>query len=78
MEQRRVFARASSGVLRHHVVGGVHVQTVLRRDASSDGRFARTASATQPVDVSKIRLPAAAACRQNELGTHVSSPRGGD
>jgi hypothetical protein len=48
---RGVFRRAAAGVIRHHLVGRVHVQAVLGRDALSDGRLARAAAATDPVDV---------------------------
>jgi hypothetical protein len=41
-------------VIRHHVVGRVNTQTVLSRYATSDGRFARTAAAADPVDVLEL------------------------
>ncbi|HKG47227.1 MAG TPA: hypothetical protein VKB02_10895 [Pyrinomonadaceae bacterium] len=54
VQQRRVFACAPAGVIRHHVVCRVNTQTVLRGYATGDGRFACTTSAADPVDVLEI------------------------
>ena len=54
VQQRGVLARAPAGVIRHHVVGRVQTQPVLSRYAMSDRRFARTAPAADPVDVSEL------------------------
>jgi hypothetical protein len=45
---------APAGVIRHHVVGRVNTQTVLSRYATSDGRFACTAPAADPVYVPEL------------------------
>ena len=54
VQQRGVFVCAPAGVIRHHVVGRVDTQTVLSRYAASDGRFACTAPAADPVDVLEL------------------------
>ena len=51
VQQRGVFVCAPAGVIRHHVVARVNTQAVLSGYATSDGRFARTAPAADPVDV---------------------------
>lgn len=51
VQQRGVFGCAPAGVIHHHFVGRVNRQTVLSRYATSDGRFACTAPAADPVDL---------------------------
>lgn len=51
VQQGGVFVSAPAGMIRHHFVGRVNTQTVLSRYATSDGRFACTAPAADPVDV---------------------------
>src|SRR5271157_2878588 len=53
-QQQRVSGRAPAGVIRHHVVGGVEMQTVLSCYATSSGRLARSAPAADPVDVAEF------------------------
>jgi len=48
---RGVFRQHAASVVRHHVVGRVHMQAMLSRDAPGDGRFAGAAAAANPVDV---------------------------
>lgn len=45
---------APLGVIGHHVVSRVILEAVLSRNPTRDRRFARTASATNPVDVSEL------------------------
>lgn len=54
VQQGGVFVCTPAGVVRHRVVGRVNTQTVLSRDATSDGRFACTAPAADPVDVLEL------------------------
>jgi hypothetical protein len=56
MQKRAGLRSAPLGMIRHHVVSGVILEAVLSRNAPRDRRFARTASATNPVDVSELLL----------------------
>lgn len=53
VQQRGVCGRRPMGVIRHHGVGRVDTQTVLSGNAPSDGGFACTASAAEPMDVAE-------------------------
>ena len=56
MQQWRVFGCAAARVVGHHVVGRVNMETVLSRDATSDGRLACTTAAADPVNVLELFL----------------------
>ena len=53
-QERAVFWCAPAGVIGHHVVGRVEMQTMLSRYAMGDGRLARTAAASDPVNVPEL------------------------
>jgi hypothetical protein len=49
-----VFRLASAGVLRHHVIGRVQIQTMLICYSVSNSRLSRTASAANPVHMAQL------------------------
>ena len=51
-------------MIRHHVVGRVELEATFSRNATSDRRFARTASATNPVGVPELLLKSLSAGKQ--------------
>ena len=53
-QERAVLGCAPAGVIGHYVVGRVEMQTMLSRYATSDGRLARTAAASDPVNVLEL------------------------
>lgn len=51
VQQRRALVRAATGVIRHHVVGRIQLESVPSCYEARDGRFACTAPAADPVYV---------------------------
>jgi SAM-dependent methyltransferase len=73
-QERAVLGCAPAGVIRHHIVGRIQMQAMPSRYATSGGRLARTAPATDPVDMPEL-------CTQRcgvsmSFRSHAPGPRG--